>query len=276
MIRNDKLKFINIFLWIASIAVTFGIYILWELFFENGGEVAFALQCVVIAVTMLVFLFLISGKKTFSKMGNELWYSIRVLWPILVFSGFFGLAGVIFQIREGKPLNPNVLKDLGLFTVQMLMVGLYEETCFRACAADAMLPVFKKLKHPFLLTALISSLAFGYVHVPVFDTGNFQQIIQFVLKIVTTGLFGATLMLVYYKSRNLLAIAIIHFLNDFLPSFMGIIFPDGKVDAETYTTGDVATTIVYIAQMAVFLWALIRVYKEVWPKIDAKKTAEEW
>ncbi|MCR5095188.1 MAG: CPBP family intramembrane metalloprotease [Erysipelotrichaceae bacterium] len=72
-----------------------------------------------------------------------------------------------------KPtLNENWLKNIVLLTINMFLVGIYEEGCFRACACDALLSAFKKCRHPFLLTAVISSLLFGYVHVVRVDFSN--------------------------------------------------------------------------------------------------------
>ncbi len=159
----------------------------------------------------------------------------------------------------------------------MLLVGIYEEGCYRACANDALLPFFRKLKHPFLLTALISSLVFGYVHVVSVNFSDLQQVLQFFLKIATTGVTGAAYLIVYWKTRNLLAISFVHFLNDWIPGFLSEIFVwKDAADTNTYTTGDVGTTILYAVQLAVMLLCLLGVWRRVGRKIDYQKTLEEW
>ncbi len=138
--------------------------------------------------------------------------------PTLIFPGFFALMSIISLIMNKPALNENWLKNIVLLTINMFLVGIYEEGCFRACACDALLPAFKKCRHPFLLTAVISSLLFGYVHVVRVDFSDLQQVIQFTLKILTTAMTGITYMILYWKTRNLLGLAIVHCLNDFLPS----------------------------------------------------------
>ena len=140
-----------------------------------------------------------------------------------------------------------------------------------------MLPLLRKFRHPFFLTALISSLLFGYMHVMDVDWSNFQQVLQFFLKIAATGVSGATYMLAYYVTRDLLGVGIIHFLNDFLPSFFEYLFIWKDLpDESTYTTGNIETTFLYIMQTAIEIYILIHIYKKTWPGFDHKKALEEW
>ena len=210
-------------------------------------------------------------------MNNQTWYSIKHLLPTLIFPLVFMLLGVMSYFIDKPQLNPHWVKDLLLFTIDMFLVGIYEEGCFRACANDALLPVFRKLKHPFLLTALISSVIFGYVHVVSVDFSDLQQVLQFFLKIATTGVTGAAYLIIYWKTRNLLAIAIVHFLNDWIPGFFYEIFIwDNIAEIDTYTSGDAGTTILYAVQLAFMLLCLFGVWRRAGKKIDYQKTLEEW
>ena len=276
MKSNSNKKYLNIVLYIASVLAMIGLMIL-------GGRIlaednfGLMIEFSVITVVTLLFLYLISGKKTFSCMNNQTWYSIKHLLPTLIFSIFFMLFGVLSYVFDKPQLNPDWIKNLMLYTIDMFLVGIYEEGCFRACANDALLPAFAKLKHPFLLTALISSLVFGYVHVVSVDFSDLQQVLQFFLKIATTGVTGAAYLIVYWKTRNLLGIAIVHFLNDWIPGFLYEIFIwENVADSGSYTTGDTGTTIIYAVQLAVMLLCLFGVWRRVGRKIDYQKTLEEW
>ena len=276
MIKNEKLKFLNILLWIVSAAAMIGLFELWSRFFKEDIY-GLLLEFAVVTAAMFLFLYLISGKKTFSKMGSATFYTVKTLLPSLVFPGMFMLFGLISLTTDRPELNPDWKMDLLLFAAEMFLVGVYEETCYRACSADAMLPAFRKLRRPFFLTALISSLAFGYVHVADVDWSDLHQLLQFALKIATTGMYGATLMIVYWKTRDLLGIAIIHFLGDFLPSALEYVFLWKDLEElDSYTSGDIETTVVYLVQFVFNLWILIRTYRKVWPSIDREKTLEEW
>ena len=176
MKSNGNKKYLNIVLYIASVLVMIGLMILGsEILAEDNFSLM--IEFSVITIVTLLFLYLISGKKTFSYMKNQTWYSIKNLLPTLLFPIVFMLFGFVSLIFEKPELNPDWAKNLILFTIDMFLVGIYEEGCYRACANDALLPFFRKLKHPFLLTALISSLVFGYVHVVSVDFSDLQQVL---------------------------------------------------------------------------------------------------
>ena len=276
MIKNEKLKWINIPIWIVSIFVMIRIMMMGTVVADDNNF-NMAIESFIIAIVSLFFLYVISGRKTFTYMNNKTGYTIKVLLPVLIFPALFFFFGIVEVFSENPSNIENWPINLLFGVFNMFLVGLYEETCFRACACDAMLPVLRKTKHPFLLTALISSLVFGYVHVADTDLTDFQQILQFVLKIINTGLYGYTLMLAYYKTRNLFALAVIHGLNDLLPYFLYFIFAFPEIETtSSYTAGDTATTVVYIVQLVFEIVVLHHVYKDITRNLDYKKTLEEW
>ena len=276
MIRSEKWKWLNIVIWLASVASMIGLMILGGKVLKEDN-VGLFIEFLVIAVVSLVYLYLISGKKTFTFLNNQTGYTVKMLLPTLIFSSFFCLLGVLALFFEKPSLQPNWLLNLLFSAANMFLVGVYEEACFRACACDALLPVLKKLKHPFLLTAVISGLVFGYVHVVSVDFSDLQQVLQFFLKILNTGLYGGTMMILYWKTRNLLGLAIIHGLNDFIPDFLNQIFLfENSSDSGSYTSGDVSSTVVYVIQLVVQLAIFLYVYKKVAKTIDYQKILEEW
>lgn len=276
MIKNEKFKWVNILIWLASVASMIGLMILGSMLLEEDNTGLFA-EFIVITIATLLFLFLISGKKTFTFLGNRTGYTVKMLLPTLIFSMIFGIFGVLEVFFERPQVIPGWPFNVLLAAANMFLVGIYEEGCFRACACDALLPVLKKFKHPFLLTALISGLVFGYVHVVSVDFSDLQQTLQFFLKILNLMISGGTFMILYWKTRNLLGLAIVHGLNDFLPDFLNHIFIFKDVETEsTYTSGDFSTTVVYLIQLAVEILCLAYVYHKVGKTIDYKKTLEEW
>ena len=85
MIKNEKLKWINILLWLASVASMIGLMILgsWVLVEDNVGLL---IEFVVITLVTMIFLYLISGKKTFTFLNNRTGYTVKMLFPTLIFS----------------------------------------------------------------------------------------------------------------------------------------------------------------------------------------------
>jgi membrane protease YdiL (CAAX protease family) len=278
MIKNEKLKWLNILLWLASVASMIGLMILGSRVLEEDNLGLF-IEFVIITIVTLLYLYLISGKKTFTFLNNQTGYTVKMLLPTLIFSAVFGFFGLLEAVIEKPPFMPDWQFNLVLAAANMFLVGIYEEGCFRACACDALLPVFRKMKvkHPFFLTALISGLLFGYVHVVSVDFSNLQQTLQFIFKIANLTLAGTAFMILYWKTRNLLGLAIVHGLNDFLPDFLNQIFIFKDVETtESYTSGEISTTVVYIIQFVVELICLIYIYRKVARTIDYEETLEEW
>ncbi|MBQ6334675.1 MAG: CPBP family intramembrane metalloprotease [Erysipelotrichaceae bacterium] len=276
MTKKEKPALIKILLWLFSVATMIGLMILSGRFFEESS-ISLLIESAIIAAVTLIYLYLISGKKTFSFMFNKTGYTIRKLFPTLIVSIIFALMGVLSFVFDRPPLNPNWIKDIALSAASFFFVGIYEEGCFRACACDALLPAFKKSKHPFLLTAIVSGLVFGYVHVVSADFSDLQQTLQFFLKIANTALYGAAFMILYWKTRNLFALGFVHGLNDFIPDFIDKLFLfRGQTNEATYTTGDSGTTIAYAVQLVIEILVLIYIYRKVGRKIDYQKKLEEW
>lgn len=276
MIKNEKLKWIYIIFWLASVGAMIGLMIVCGRYMDDSN-LGMLLEFLIITVVTLAFLYLISGKKTFTYLNNETGYTVKMLLPTLIFSAIFGLFGIFAFFFDRPALKENWVLNLVTSAICMFLVGVYEEGCFRACACDALLPLLKKTKHPFLWTALISGLLFGYVHVVSVDFTDLQQTLQFILKIVNLLIAGSTFMILYWKTRNLLGLAIVHGLNDFLPDFLNQIFLYKDLDdSATYTSGETSTTVVYIIQLVVEMACFIYVYKKVAKTIDYKKMLEEW
>ena len=276
MIHDEKYMWIYILIWLASVGAMVGLMMLSGKVLPDN-KVCTIIESVVITIVALGFLYLISGKKTFTYLNNQTGYTVKMLLPTLIFSFIFGLFGVVVAFSEKPPLKADWVVSLLVLAVEMFLVGIYEEACFRACACDALLPVLKNTKHPFLLTAVISGLVFGYVHVVSVDFSDTQQVLQFFLKILNLALSGAAFMLLYWKTRNLLGLAIVHGLNDFLPMFLNEIFRFKESESsEGYISGNQGTTAVYLIQLVFEIAVFIYIYKKVGPTLDYNKILEEW
>ena len=274
--RKEKLKLLKILLYLLCVASMIFIMInFYKLMPDSRFELV--AESAVITVVTLFFLYLISGKKTFRSFFNETGYVIKTLWPVLAFPLIFMVMGIISLAADKLPVKQDWQMTLILDFLCMMLAGVYEEGCFRCCACDAMLPVLKKSRHPFLWTSLIAGLIFGWVHVITVDFSDFQQLMQFILKITNLALASASYMFVYWKTRNLFGMALIHGFNDFLPTFLDDIFAfEGMDQTEGYISGNSDTTVIYLIQFCFELAVFIYVYRKVWKRIDRQKVLEEW
>ncbi|MBR4461879.1 MAG: hypothetical protein IKS51_04795 [Erysipelotrichaceae bacterium] len=136
MKSSESKKYLNVALYAACVLSMIGMMILGSRILAEDNFGLMIEFSVITAVTLL-FLYLISGKKTFSYMKNQTWYSIKHLLPTLIFSFFFMLLGILSYSFDKPQLNPDWIKNLVLYTIDMFLVGIYEEGCFRACGKQA-------------------------------------------------------------------------------------------------------------------------------------------
>lgn len=100
--------------------------------------------------------------------------------------------------------------DISLFTLQCIMIGLFEELVFRGAVFSLIAGCFSKDKKGLVKTFVMSSIVFGLAHI---FSGNFLQVGYTVL---TGGLFAFVLL----KTKNILCCAFIHALYNFCGLFM--------------------------------------------------------
>lgn len=119
---------------------------------------------ILLSGSMPFLLYLISGEKTLSQGGNQTGYVIRRLVGFLIIAVIFGTLGSLGMIVKGE-VKPGLLLRLAELVIMFLFVGLFEELCFRAVLNDAMICQFRNSKAVFSVSAVISCLVFGAVHV---------------------------------------------------------------------------------------------------------------
>lgn len=158
--------------------------------------------------------------------------------------------------------------------------SLYKPTSrIQVIINDALLYSFRNHKHIFIWIAIISSLVFGAVHV---ITGSiFTSPMAFglaVLKTLSAGICGVCWLLMYWKTRNLWGIALLHALCDF-PTFLQSALTEVNVSlggAENYTGAGVAGLAVYLVQIVCSVIAFIILWKKVGKTIDFEDIRRNW
>jgi hypothetical protein len=94
MIKNDKLKWLNVIFWLASVGAMIGLMIGLGRYLDDS-DIGLLIEFVIITIVTLAFLYLISGKKTFTYLTNETgyttfgnrynWIEFCMLYRILMF-----------------------------------------------------------------------------------------------------------------------------------------------------------------------------------------------
>lgn len=271
----------------AVIAIVLGFLVLRKLGSGCGNNDLLTMALLRFAVAMIevVFLTLISGGKTFEKCGGTTGSVIKTLMPILIFSILFASIGMVVDITSGQPLVDNWPVQILLAIFLCVFVGLYEELAYRAIINDALLYKFRDKKNIFVVIAVVTFLVFGAAHIIGADLSDPMSMMTAILKTVSAGVFGLSLLFMYWKTRNLWGIALAHGLFDFMGIAQEAIFygdkalgargpTNGYVISDT-TVGPVAV-IVYGVMIIYDICVAVWIWKKKMKDVDFDKLREEW
>lgn len=226
---------------------------------------------------MAFFLYQISGDKTLASTYNSTWYVIKVgvgFWLVAFPIGILGLLSA-----ADNPVWDNIpFQTLSVF-LGFLFVGLFEEMAFRAVINDAIIYRFRDKKYVFVLSAVVSSLAFGVAHIIGSGITDWVGVIQAIGKTVQTGVFGLAILFLYWKTRNIWACGVIHGIYDFLISIANCFFNIPKENKVNYVIqGEYGKVLVgiYAVTTLIELFIFWRIYRKIGKSIDYQKIREEW
>lgn len=237
-----------------------------------------ALLRIVLTMAMSMFVYLISGEKSFENCHTTTGYVIK--WGMLtIIPELLLFFMVIFLLVSGeKSIVAGWSLRLLFGVIACVFVGLFEELTFRVLINDALLYSYRNKKNIFIWIAIISSFVFGIVHVIGPNMFAPQAVIGTALKTLSAALGGLCWLILYWKTRNLWGVALVHGIGDFVSFFQSALTE--KVSslggAETYAeTGEVGY-VVYLIQAACSLVALIILWKKVGKTIDFEDIRRNW
>ena len=200
--------------------------------------------------------------------------TLTIIPEMLMLLGFlFILVSGNTNVAAGWPLR--VL----LAVIACVFVGLFEELTFRVTINDALLYRFRNNKNIFVWIAIISCLVFGAVHVisgKIF--GSPATLGMAALKILSSALCGLCWLILYWKTRNVWGIALIHALCDFT-TFLQSALTETQVSlggAENYTGANAGGLGVYLFQIVFGLVFVIILWKKVGKTIDFDEIRKTW
>ena len=237
-----------------------------------------ALIRIVLTMAMSMFVYLISGEKSFKDCHTTTGYVVK--WGILtLIPELLLLLGVVYALIAGElAAAPGWAIRVLLAVIATLFVGLFEELTFRVMIGDALLYGFRNNKHIFVWIAVISSFVFGVVHVLGPNMFAPQAITGTILKALSTGLGGLCWLILYWKTRNIWGIALIHALCDFGTFFQSAV-SEGVANlggAENYSEAGVLGNGLYLFQIVCSLVAVIILWKKVGKTIDFEEIRQTW
>ena len=157
---------------------------------------------------MVGMTFLLRMGRVFTCRGRGFWKS---LVPAAVILGLYALAGVeslVFYV--GSPLQHPV--HILLFVLCMAVVGITEELTFRGLIAGMLYDKYGATPAGVWLSVMVSSLLFGLVHLSNAAGADLSGVL---IQMVGAIALGMCLAALYFRCRNLWAVAAVHGFMDF-------------------------------------------------------------
>ena len=258
------------------IAITIGVMA--TRVFKSDDISKILLLRILLTMAMSMFVYLISGEKTFEKCHTTTGYVVKWGLLTLIFSALLFIFLIVSVVTGHSPLVDGWYYKALMAVLLAVFVGLFEELTFRATFNDALLYTFRNSKHIFVWIAVISSFVFGVVHVISPTMFSQEAIAGTILKTVSTALAGFCFMILYWKTRNIWGVAIVHGMDD-LTSFLQAALTEEKAKlggADTYADVGTAGIVSYVIIIILSLIAAIIIWKKVGKTIDFEEIRQTW
>ena len=250
-----------------------------KLFNPDGRLFAMALFRVVLTFAMSMFVYLISGAKSFEKCHTTTGYILKWGLLMIITSAAFGLLMLVGILTGATPTVSDWPVRLAGAACLFFVVGFVEEITFRVLINDSLLYAFRNSKHVFVWIAIIGSLVFGGVHVIGADVFSSPlTMATAALKTVSTAIFGFSLLVLYWKTRNIFGIALVHAIYDFLSGGIGLLTSETtKVGgASSYVDVGAIGSILYAVMIIVDSIVATVIWKKVGKTIDFEEIRRTW
>lgn len=241
--------------------------------FVPEGPLNFGICECILAVVVFAVTFLFMGKEKVSFSSKGFGYGFGLLRGYFTFMICLTAFGILSNILGSVVLHkefPYQLLPFANILIAGLFVGVAEEFLFRGIMFGGLVQKLGNTKKAIVISALISGFSFGLLHVIGAVLGgavtDFGSGATAVLKIVQCAIFGVILCFVYYKTRNIYVIAVLHSLDDFM---MFVTVGANSTGASDYVITDSKTALLAIGAYALFtiilVPSLIRSIKDITP-----------
>lgn len=204
-------------------------------------------------LTMLLIMvgmtFLFRKGRVFTCRGRGFWKSLATAAALLVLYGIAGVESLVLSI--GSPVQRPL--HILMFVLCMAAVGITEELAFRGLIAGMFYDKYGATPAGVWLSVMASSLLFGLLHLSnaVGGAADFSGVL---IQIVGAIALGMCLAALYFRCRNLWAVAAVHGFMDFCALFSsGVLRADSLTDIiDGYSAANLMGFFLYVA-IAVFL-----------------------
>ncbi len=160
-----------------------------------------------LAILTMIVMLLFKNSYVFTRKTEKLGKSLLFAAPMVVFSVF------MFGVNVMKLNEANLENVIGVFLLCAL-VGITEEFLCRGWVLNEFLERFGDNKKNIITSIALSSIIFGVMHITnVLSTS--QNLFETILQIINAAAIGFLLGSLYYKTKNIWSVIILHAFYDF-------------------------------------------------------------
>lgn len=172
-------------------------------YYKYGQELLY--EALLVLVVLIVML-LSRNSYVFTQKRESLFKSLLVGWPFLLIA-FISLFFSVVSIEKFEFFN---FLNLLLFC---LTIGMYEEFLCRGWIQNEFIERYGKTKRQIIRSIILASLIFGGMHIINVFAG--QTLFETIMQIIQATAAGIFLGSVYYKTKNIWSVIILHGFFDF-------------------------------------------------------------
>lgn len=177
----------------------------------------------------------------------------------------FLIIGVLSVIFSNAGTNISSLKFISLrnmliFTFNMILVGLNEEIWMRSLILNIFLKKYETSKKGVWKSIILSAIVFGVIHIP---NIMFINPITLMVQVINATSAGILFAVIFIKCRNIWSVAAIHGIVDWLSLFVANCFIGGSSVLSISMSISQAVMVIFLGSFPplIIAWLYLRKYK---------------
>lgn len=192
-----------------------------------------------------------------------------VFWHGLVVV-LFSAGMLVFNYKAPEVSIGKAFPIVLFYMVTNLGIGLFEEALCRGLLFNSFKAFFGDNKKGVYLAAFLSSFLFGALHL---GNLNGSNTVSTITQVIYAVFFGMIFAVIYYRTKNFVACAILHGLVDFVDAFWRCFLQDrvGEKMVEEFTDSSLSDAAVTLAITSVFLICALVQFHKVFKDKEKKK-----
>ena len=195
------------------------------------------------------------GRKLIIPRRDEIITGIRECSYMIIVDTSLGVIAIMSEFMYGSVLVDDWIARAILITIICLLVGLSEESLFRALPTSGLICRFGETRRGIVVCCILTSIGFGLAHVlPLTEEISAVVILQAVLKTLQTGICGLLWASIFVRDRSVWGIGMAHGLTDLAVTLSSAIFTTGAIDTTYVESGAEAwdTVWTYVIIIAIY------------------------